>query len=33
LPVRKRTLKEVVDSPAGEDFPDIEDFPPDPVEI
>ena len=34
-PARKRTLKEVVDSwdPAGEDFPVIEDFPPEPVEI
>ena len=34
-PVRKRTLREVADSwdPAGEDFPDIEDFPPDPVDI
>ena len=33
--VRKKTLKELVDSwdPIGEEFPVIEDFPPDPVEI
>jgi len=33
--VRKKTLKELVDSwdPIGEEFPVIEDYPPDPVEI
>ncbi len=34
-PVRKKTLKELLDSwdPVGEEFPEIQDFPPDPVEI
>jgi antitoxin VapB len=34
-PIRKMTLKEIVESwdPAGEEFPVIEDSPPDPVEI
>lgn len=31
----KKTLKELIDSwdPIGEEFPEIEDYPPDPVEI
>jgi len=35
VPNRKMTLIEVLDSldPIGEDFPEIEDFPPEPVEI
>jgi antitoxin VapB len=34
-PLRTMTLKEIVATwdPAGEDFPVIEDYPPDPVEI
>jgi antitoxin VapB len=32
---KKKTLKELIDSwdPIGEEFPEIEDYPPDPVEI
>ena len=35
LPTTKKTLRELIDSwdPIGEDFPEIEDYPPDPVEI
>jgi antitoxin VapB len=35
LPAKKKTLKELIDSwgPLGEEFPEIKDYPPDPVEI
>lgn len=34
-PAKKKTLKELIDSwdPIGEEFPEIEDYPPDPVEL